>query len=153
MLNKSIPIILLLFLIPIPAFAQSEGTECIIAEPVNRVFDQIDDFAEAQTNSSDWFDQEKKDQINKVTDSGTGTGKIAFQLWCGFHHFIVDAVFAGSPVPFDHGIVVLVSFVLGIILVVKLFWEFLKKIWKIVLILIAIIAIFVIAPIDFPSIT
>lgn len=153
-LMKLIPILFLLFLIPIPAFAQdASSTECIIKEPIDKVFDTIDDFAEAQTNSSDWFDQEKKDEINRVTDSGTASGKSAFELWCNFHHFIVDAVFAGSPVPFDRGIIVLVSFVLGTILVFKLFWEFFKKIWKIVLAIVAIIAVFIISGVQFPSIT
>ena len=148
------PFLFLLIFVPNTAFAQEEYSgECIIKEPIDKVFDQIDDFAEAQTNSSDWFDTDKKDEINKVTDSGVSSGKSAFELWCNFHHFIVDAVFAGSPVPFDRGIIVLVSFVLGTILVFKLFWEFFKRIWKIVLAIVAIIAVFIISGVQFPSIT
>lgn len=153
-MKELIPLFFILLIIPIPAFAQEfEEGECIIKEPIDQVFDSIEDFAQAQTNGSDWFDQEKKDQINKVTDSGTNTGKVAFELWCNFHQFMVDGIFAGSPVPFDKGIIVLVSMVVGTVLVFKLFWEFFKKIWKITLIMVAIIAIVLISGIQFPSIS
>lgn len=145
--------VLIMVPFPIPAFADGHEIGCIIKEPIEKVFDTIDDFAQAQTNSSEWFDQDKKDEINKVTKSGTNAGKTAFELWCDFHHFIVDAVFAGSPVPFDKGIIVLVSFVLGTILIAKLFLSFFKKIWKIVIAILGVIAVIMISGMQFPSIT
>lgn len=155
-MNKLIPI----FFIPIllfstPVFAQEEPTETEIEikGSIDQFFDWIREFGQAQTNASNWFDDEKKDEINRVGESAVETGKTAFDLWFSFHKFIVDLIFAGSPVPFDKGIIILVSFVIGTILVFKIFWAFFKKIWKIVLVIIAIIAVILISGIEFPSIT
>ena len=148
---RGIPIVFFLLLFPASAFAQEEEVQIEVKGTIDGFFDGIGDFAQANINTSEWFDQSKKDQINEVTESGVNTGKTAFDLWFSFHQFIVDAIFAGSPLPFDRGIIVLVSFVIGTILVFKLFWSFIKRIWKIVLVLIAIIAIVLIAPIEFPS--
>lgn len=148
---RGIPIVFFLLLFPASAFAQEEEVQIEVKGSIDSFFDGIGDFAQANINTSEWFDQSKKDQINEVTESGVNTGKTAFDLWFSFHQFIVDAIFAGSPLPFDRGIIVLVSFVIGTILVFKLFWSFIKRIWKIVLVLIAIIAIVLIAPIEFPS--
>ena len=150
---KAVPILFVILFLPIQAFAQETETELGVQQSIDDMFDAIEDFGEAQTNSSDWFDQEKKDELNRVGESATNTGKTAFQLWWDFHHFIVDLVFAGSPVDFDKGIIVLVSFVIGTLIVVKLFWVFFKKIWKIVLAIVAIIAVILISGIQFPSIT
>ncbi len=150
---KAIPILFFLLIFTQPIFAQETETEIGIQGSIDDVFDEIEDFGEAQTNASDWFDQQKKDEINNVGDSAIETAKTSFQLWWDFHHFIVDLVFAGSPVAFDKGIIVLVSFVIGTLLVVKLFWAFFKKIWKIVLAIVAIIAVILISGIQFPSIT
>ncbi len=148
---RVIPILFFLLLFPTSAFAQEEEVQIEVKGTIDNFFDSIGDFAQANINTSTWFDPSKKDQINEVTESGVQTGKTAFDLWFSFHQFIVDAIFAGSPLPFDRGIIVLVSFVIGTILVFKLFWSFIKRIWKIVLVLIAIIAIVLIAPIEFPS--
>ena len=148
---RGIPIVFFLLLFPASAFAQEEEVQIEVKGTIDGFFDGIGDFAQANINTSEWFDQSKKDQINEVTESGVNTGKTAFDLWFSFHQFIVDAIFGGSPLPFDRGIIVLVSFVIGTILVFKLFWSFFKRIWKIVLVLIAIIAIVLIAPIEFPS--
>lgn len=157
---KIVPIVffLFLFLVTVPAFAQENNTQqndtqIDVRGSIVGFFDSIRDFAQAQTNSSTWFDPEKKDEINKVTDSGVKTGVTAFELWFSFHEFIVDAIFAGSPVPFDRGIIVLVSFVIGTILVFKIFWSFFKRIWKIVLAIFVIIGIILVSGIQFPSIT
>lgn len=147
----------------IPANAQEESPPEFTAEDIEDaglglkegiagIFDQIGSFGMAQTNSSDWFDQDKKDQINEVTDSATGTGKIAFDLWFSFHELIVDAVFAGSPVPFDRGFIILISFVVGAILVTLLFKTFFMKIWKVALAIIIFIAIIMILGIEAPAI-
>jgi len=150
----TIPSIVFLLLIFMPqVFAQETETELGVQQSIDDMFDAIEDFGEAQTNSSTWFDQDKKDELNRVGESATNTGKTAFQLWWDFHHFIVDLIFAGSPVEFDKGIIVLVSFVIGTLIVVKLFWTFFKKIWKIVLAIVAIIAVILILGIQFPSIT
>jgi len=155
-MNKLLPIFMIpILLFTVPVFAQ-EGeteTEIQIQTGIDEFFDWIQDFGQAQTNSSTWFDQDKKDEINSVGDSAVTTGKIAFDLWFSFHKFIVDLVFAGSPVPFDKGIIILVSFVIGTILVFKIFWAFFKKIWKIVVIIIAIIAVILVSGIEFPSIS
>lgn len=148
---KAVPVVFLLLLFPASVFGQEEDPNIDAKTGIEDFFDSIGDFAEANTNSSDYFDQDKKDQINQVTHSGVHTGKTAFNLWFSFHEFIVDAIFAGSPVPFDRGIIIIVSFVVGTILVTLLFWTFIKKVWKIVLVLIALIAIVVILPIEFPS--
>lgn len=150
----TVPSIVFLLLIFMPqAFAQYEDpeTQIEVKNTIGDFFEGVGDFAEANTNSSEWFDQAKKDNINEVTQSGVKTGKTAFDLWFSFHQLVVDAIFAGSPIPFDRGIIVLISFVIGTLLVFKLFWAFIKKIWKIVLVLIALIAIVIIAPIEFPS--
>lgn len=133
-------------------FAQEEPEiQLEVKSGIDDFFQAIGDFAEANTNSSDWFSQAKKDNVNEVTQSGVKTGQTAFDLWFSFHQLVVDAIFAGSPVPFDRGIIVLVSFVVGTLLVFKLFWAFIKKIWKVALVIIALIAIVMIAPIEFPS--
>lgn len=119
---------------------------------INGIFENIGEFGMAQTNSTTWFNQEKKDQINDVTNAGVETGKTSVDLWLNFHELIVDAVFAGSPVPFDKGIIVLISFVLTTIVVVLMVWSFFKRTWKIALILIGFIAIVLVAGIQFPSI-
>ncbi len=150
---KAIPILFLILFLPIQTFAQENETEIGIQGSIDEFFDWIQDFGSAQTNSTTWFDQEKKDELNAIGESATNTGKTAFQLWWDFHHLIVDLVFAGSPVDFDKGIIILVSFVIGTLLVVKLFWAFFKKIWKIVLAIVAIIAVILISGIQFPSIT
>jgi len=150
----TIPSIVFLLLIFMPqVFAQETETVLGIDDSVDEMFDAIEDFGEAQTNASTWFDQKKKDELNSLGESATNTGKIAFDLWWNFHQLIVDLVFAGSPVEFDKGIIVLISFVIGTLLVVKLFWAFFKKIWKIVLAIVAIIAVILISGIQFPSIT
>jgi len=155
-MNRLLPV----FLIPIllfsePVFAQEEKTETEIQirSGIDEFFDSIREFGQAQTNASTWFDIEKKDEINRVGESAITTGKTAFDLWFSFHKFIVDLIFAGSPVPFDKGIIILVSFVIGTILVFKLFWAFFKKIWKIVLVIIGIISVILISGIEFPSIS
>lgn len=154
MLLLTIPSIVFLLLIFMPqVFAQETETVLGIDDSVDDIFDAIEDFGEAQTNATTWFDQEKKDELNKLGESATNTGKTAFELWWNFHHLIVDLVFAGSPVPFDKGIIVLISFVIGTLIVVKLFWTFFKRIWKIVLAIVAIIAVILISGIQFPSIT
>jgi len=150
---KAIPIIFFLLIFTQPVFAQENQTDIGIQEGISEFFDSIEDFGSAQTNSSEWFDQEKKDEINQVGASAVETAKTSFDLWWTFHEFIVDLVFAGSPVDFDKGIIILVSFVIGTLLVVKLFWAFFKKIWKIVLAIVAIIAVILISGIQFPSIT
>jgi hypothetical protein len=116
------------------------------------MFDSIGEFGKAQTEGFDGIDQAKKDQIMDLTDSGVETGKTSVSLWFGFHEFVVDAVFAGSPIPFDKGIVVLISFVVTTIVVTLLVWTFFKKTWKIALALIGFIAVVLVAGIQFPSI-
>ncbi len=149
---KAIPIVFFLLIFTQSVFAQEvEDAQIDAQSGIEDFFDEIGDFAEANTNSSEWFDDDKKDQINELTHSGVHTGKTAFNLWFAFHEFVVDAIFASSPVPFDKGIIILVSFVLGTLLVVALFWSFIKRIWKIVLVLIAIIVVIIILPIEFPS--
>ena len=150
---KAIPVLFFLLIFTQPIFAQETEAELGIQESIDDFFDSIQDFGSAQTNSSTWFDQEKKDELNAIGESATNTGKTAFELWWNFHRFIVDLVFAGSPVDFGKGIIILVSFVIGTLLVVKLFWAFFKKIWKIVLAIVAIIAVILISGIQFPSIT
>jgi len=150
---KAIPVLFFLLIFTQPIFAQETETELGVQQSIDDMFDAIEDFGSAQTNASTWFDQDKKDELNRVGESATNTGKTAFQLWWDFHHFIVDLVFAGSPVEFDKGIIVLISFVIGTLIVVKLFWTFFKKIWKIVLAIVAIIAVILISGIQFPSIT
>ncbi len=146
-----IPILFFLLFFPVSAFAQEEEVQIEVKGTIDEFFESIGDMAEANINTTTWFDQDKKDQVNEVTESAVTTGKTAFDLWWSFHRLIVDAIFAGSPIPFDRGIIVLVSFVVGTILVFMLFWSFIKKIWKIALVIIAIIAIVLIAPIEFPS--
>jgi len=146
-----------------PAFAQvlpdeietfTEGmdpdstTDLGIREFIGDIFDTISGFGEAQTNSSG-LPQEKIDEINKVNEIAIETGKTSVDLWWNFHELIVNSVFAGSPVPFDRGIIVLISLVITTIVVTKLFWEFFKKTWKIALALIVFITIIWIAGIEF----
>ncbi len=152
---RLIPIVFFLVLFTVPAFAQQNQTEpeIEIKGAIDELFDAIRKFGQEQTNASTWFDPDKKDEINRVGESAITTGKTAFELWFSFHKLIVDTVFAGSPVPFDRGIIVLVSLVIGTVLVFKLFWAFFKKIWKIVLVIISIIAVFLISGIQFPSIS
>lgn len=119
---------------------------------MNEVFDSVGVFGKDQTNGFDGFNQDKKDQINNLTDSGVEAGKTSVDLWFKFHEFVVDGVFAGSPIPFDRGIVVLISFVVTTIVVTLLIWTFAKRTWKIALALIAFIAIVLVAGIQFPSI-
>jgi len=147
---KAIPVIFFLLLFPVSAFAEEE-VQVEVKGTIDDFFDSIGDMAEANINTTTWFEQNKKDQVNEVTESAVNTGKTAFDLWFSFHQLIVDAIFAGSPIPFDRGIIVLVSFVVGTVLVFLLFWNFIKRIWKIALVIIAIIAIVLIAPIEFPS--
>jgi len=152
---RLIPIVFFLVLFTVPAFAQENETETQIEirSVIDDFFDSIGKFGQEQTNASTWFDTQKRDEINEFGESAITTGKTAFELWFNFHKLIVNLIFLGSPVPFDVGIIFLVSFVIGSILVFKLFWTFLKKIWKIVLVLIAIIAVIVISGIEFPSVT
>ena len=146
-----------------PAFAQvlpdeietfTEGldpdteTDLGIRDLIGDIFDGISGFGEAQTNSSG-LPQEKIDEINEVNEIAIETGKTAVDLWWDFHKLIVNSVFAGSPVPFDRGIIVLISLVITTIVVTKLFWEFFKKTWKIALALIVFITIIWIAGIEF----
>lgn len=147
---KAIPVLFFLLLFPISAFAEEE-VQVEVKGTIDDFFDSIGDMAEASINTTTFFDQDKKEQVNEVTESAVATGKTAFDLWFSFHQLIVDAIFAGSPIPFDRGIIVLVSFVVGTVLVFLLFWNFIKRIWKIALVIVAIIAIVLIAPIEFPS--
>ena len=165
----SIFFLFLLVLIPLPSYAETEdvtgnGNFTINAETtepehqseiqagISSIFDAIGEFGKAQTDSTDWVDQEKKDQINEVNDSGVHTGKTAFGLWWAFHEFVVNAIFAGSPIPFDQGIAVLISFVLSAVLVFLLFKDFIKKTWKIGAVIVAVIAVILILGIQAPSI-
>ncbi len=116
------------------------------------VFDSIGIFAKDQVEGFDAFDEDKKQEISDLTDTGINTGKTSVDLWFSFHEFVVDAIFAGSPIPFDTGIVVLISFVVTTIVVTFLVWSFFKKTWKIALVLMGFIAIVLIAGIQFPSI-
>jgi len=150
---KSLFIFPFLVLLFNPAFAQEEDSESAIRSTIEGIFNTTGDFAEAQINSSTWFDQQKKDDLNIATEAGVSTGKTALNLYLDFHNFIVNLIFAGSPVEFDRGIIVLVSFVVGAVLVFFLFWAFIKKIWKVALVLVAIVVIIWIAGIQFPSIS
>lgn len=123
-------------------------TDLGIKDFIGSIFDGISGFGEAQTNSSG-LSQEKIDEINKVNDIAIETGKTSVELWWNFHELIVNSVFAGSPVPFDRGIIVLISLVITTIIVTRLFWEFFKKTWKIALALIVFITIIWIAGIEF----
>lgn len=122
-----------------------------IKDFIGGIFDSISSFGEAQTNSSG-LPQEKIDEINKVNEIAIETGKTSVSLWWNFHELIVNSVFAGSPVPFDRGIIVLISLVITTIIVTKLFWEFFKKTWKIAMALIVFITIIWIAGIEFISV-
>ena len=124
------------------------STDLGIKDFIGGIFESISDFGEAQTNSSG-LPQQKIDEINKVNDIAIETGKTSVDLWWHFHELIVNSVFAGSPVPFDRGIIALISLVITSIIVVKLFWEFFKKTWKIAIALIAFITIIWIAGIEF----
>ncbi len=123
-------------------------TDLGVREFIGGIFDSISGFGEAQTNSSG-LPQQKIDEINKVNNIAIETGKTSVELWWNFHELIVNSVFAGSPVPFDRGIIVLISLVITTIVVAKLFWEFFKKTWKIALALIVFITIIMIAGIEF----
>ncbi len=123
-------------------------TDLGIKDFIGGVFDQISSFGEAQTNSSG-LPPQKIDEINKVNNIAIETGKTSVDLWWHFHELIVNSVFAGSPVPFDRGIIVLISLVITSIVVAKLFWEFFKKTWKIALALIVFITIIWIAGIEY----
>ena len=119
-----------------------------IKDFIGGIFDDISSFGEAQTNSSG-LPQEKIDEINNVNQIAIETGKTSVSLWWNFHELIVNSVFAGSPVPFDRGIIILISLVITTVIVVKLFWEFFKKTWKIALALIVFITIIWVAGIEF----
>lgn len=132
-----------------PAYAEEEIHEqSAVMAGINAMFDKIGEFGEAQTNSTTWFDEEKKEQVNEVNDQGVKTGKTAVGLWWDFHEFVVKGIFAGSPIPFDVGIAVLISFVLSAILVFFLFKDFIKKTWKIGAVIVAVIAIILILGIE-----
>ena len=77
---KAIPIVFFLLIFTQPIFAQETEAELGIAQSIDDFFDAIQDFGLAQTNSSTWFDQEKKDELNAIGESATNTGKTAFQL-------------------------------------------------------------------------
>ena len=130
------------------ALDPDSGTDLGIKDFIGGIFDQISSFGEAQTNSSG-LEPQKIDEINKVNDIAIETGKTSIDLWWNFHELIVNSVFAGSPVPFDRGIIVLISLVITSIVVAKLFWEFFKKTWKIALALIVFITIIWIAGIEY----
>lgn len=115
---------------------------------IGGIFDSISSFGEAQTNSSG-LPPNKIDEINNVNHIAIETGKTSVDLWWHFHELIVNSVFAGSPVPFDRGIIVLISLVITSVVVTKLFWEFFKKTWKIALALIVFITIIWIAGIEY----
>ena len=92
------PSVVFLLLIFIPqAFAQYEDpeTQIEVKNTIGDFFEGVGDFAQANTNSSEWFDQDKKDSLNEVTQSGVETGKTAFDIWFSFHQLVVEASFAG----------------------------------------------------------
>ena len=162
---KTLLFLSLIFIISFnPAFAQvpnsvEEMEEQLEGDSVfgikgfmDDMFDGIGVFAKDQVNGFDAFDEDKKQEIVELTDTGIHTGKTSVELWFGFHEFVVDGVFAGSPIPFDRGIVVLISFVVTTIVVTFLVWSFFKKTWKIALALMGFIAIILVAGIQFPSI-
>jgi hypothetical protein len=130
------------------ALDPESGSDLGIKDFIGGIFDDISSFGEAQTNSSG-LDPQKIDEINKVNEIAIETGKTSIDLWWNFHELIVNSVFAGSPVPFDRGIIVLISLVITSIVVAKLFWEFFKKTWKIALALIVFITIIWIAGIEY----
>lgn len=160
MLEKTIIFSLFLLIFISPAFAQEEvPPEFNPEEPAfgnhdfaDNFFDNVGEFAKSQVNGSTYFDEEKKQQIRDVTDAGVESGQNAFHFWYSFHEFIINAIFAGSPIPFGIGIAVVVSFVLSSIIVSLILWAFIKKVWKIILAIIAVIAIIMIAGIELPSI-
>lgn len=149
--------ILLIVLTTVPVYGEEVPDEeehevSYVRGAIDAMFDAIGDFGRAQTDDTTWFDDEKKEQINEVNEHGVNTGKTAIELWWSFHEFVVNAIFAGSPIPFDKGIAIVIGFVLSSILVFFLLKDFIKKTWKIGAVLIAVIAIILILGIEAPTI-
>ena len=117
---------------------------------ISKILETIGNFGITQTDQSS-FDPDKKVKIDKVIKSGVATGNVLFDLWFHFHEFIVNVIFAGSPVPIEKGMIVLISFIVTTIAISYLMWSLIKKLWKVVLILVGIIVILLVAGIQFPS--
>lgn len=135
------------------AFADSNQSQFNIKDPTEQILELITNFTEVQVQSSPLLDQEKKDAINKALDSGLSAQKTSISLWDDVHQFIIDTIFAGSPIRFDHGIIILIAFVISTVLLFTVFLAFIRKFWKIAIVVIAIIAVVLIFGIEFPTLS
>ena len=133
----------------IPAFAQTEAEQ--VANPIKAFFDWIGSFVSANMDASD-LPQEKIDQIKDTSDAGVTVAERTIDLWLGFHELIINAIFAGSPIEFDKGIAIMISFVVGSALVLMLLWKFVKHAWKWILVSLGFIAFILILGIEAPKI-
>lgn len=134
-----------------PVFAQDTNPKDKVNQAIEQFLNNTRDFTQAQINSSSWFDEQKKDELNKATESGLDAGRTAVSFFSNVQQFIVHTIFAGSPIPFNSGIIFLIGFVISTAILFALLWKILKKFWKIALPIVAIIAIILISGIQLPT--
>jgi len=148
----------LIFILPIffllifqPAFAQDTDSQNRANQIIEQVINKTIDFIQVQINSSSWLDQQKKDELNKATESGLDARRTIASFLSDVRQFIVHIIFADSPIPFDSGIIFIVGFVIGTTLFFTLLWKSLKKFWKIAIPIVAVIAIILVSGIQLPT--
>jgi len=142
-------IILLALGMAIPAFASEESQ--FITEPITEFFDWIGNQSKANIEAGDLPDT-KKEQLKDATDSSVNFGVQGANLFTAIHQFIVDWIFFGSPIEFDRGIAILISFVVGVGILMKLGWKMIKHVWKWVIGILIFIGIILVLGIQAPSI-
>lgn len=146
-------LIIVLFLIGFlsPAYAQEETSVSLVTEPIGEFFEWFGNFTKANIQQSD-LPEQKKDEIMNTADAGVGVAEKTINLWTGFHELIINAIFAGSPIEFDKGIAVMISFVVSTALVMMLLWKFVKHAWKWILAIVGFIAFILVLGIEAPLI-
>mgnify|MGYP001572609764 CR=1 FL=1 len=139
-------ILLITILISInPAFAQ----ELEIKKYVDQGIDWFKIFSQGTINSTD-IDPKYKEKMDSAIEDGVPVAKKGIDFWLALHEFIVKQLLGNSPINIGAGIATVIS--LGI--VGFAIFHFLKKMFKVIiiiaLIIVALAILFIVLGMDLP---
>lgn len=138
MIPKRIAMVFFIAISFYPAYAETEQVQNWADGFFNWVGSSIKSFV------GDDIPEHQTERINETIDSGVNAGSIAVLMWRTFHHFVVNAILLlASALGVEIGETI--AFVIGVVITLFIAGMLLKKFvfesWKIVLALLAVLAV------------